>query len=62
MSGNQPHEPAEKPFTPWPISHPILPGGSSGEDPLRDVPRDRSRDRDSVHPHQPEQQPLEDKP
>jgi hypothetical protein len=62
MSGNQPHEPREKPFTPFPISHPILPPDSRGEYPARDVPPDRERDRDSVHPHEPEQVPLEDKP
>lgn len=60
MSGPQPHEPAEKPFAPFPPSHPILPPGGTPEDPGRDVPRDRDRDRDAVHPHQPERTPLQD--
>lgn len=62
MSGNQPHEPKEKPFTPFPISHPILPPESRGEDPARDVPPDRERDRDAVHPHEGEQPRVEDEP
>jgi hypothetical protein len=60
MSGNQPHERAEKPFTPFPPSHPTLPPGAPPEDPGRDVPRDRDRDRDAVHPHRREEPVIED--
>jgi hypothetical protein len=48
----QPHIPAEKPFTPFPPSHPILPPDAPNSDPARDVPvPEHERDGNRTHPH-----------
>ncbi|RYE10204.1 MAG: hypothetical protein EOP22_05600 [Hyphomicrobiales bacterium] len=57
-----PHIPAEKPFTPFPISHPILPPGSSPADPGRDTPLpDQFDEGNGVHPHSGNRPPAEEK-
>lgn len=56
---NEPHIPQEKPFTPFPPSHPILPPTAPERDPARDVPEPGIRERTGTHPHESEQPPLE---
>ena len=52
--------PAEKPFAPFPPSHPVLPPNAPKSDPARDVPpAEDGRSGNGVHPHAPSRPPVE---
>ncbi len=56
--------PEEKPFAPFPPSHPVLPSNAPESDPARDVPdSDHERGGNRTHPHHRERAPdVEDEP
>ncbi len=56
--------PEEKPFTPFPPSHPVLPPNAPDSDPARDAPEpEHERSGNRTHPHRGERAPdVEDEP